>query len=120
MKYIFTILISLLIISCSKKIEPKELIGSWKMRDVIDQSGQNATDKTTFYRGDSLIMEMFANKKLVEKQNGEYKFDTISNIIQIEVGNAKISNIKVLKLTDSEMELLYEKQKKTTRFIRTE
>ncbi|MGQ7947572.1 hypothetical protein [Flavobacterium sp. WC2509] len=119
MKYIFTILILLLIISC-KKIEPKELIGSWKMRDVIDQSGQNATDKTTFYHGDSLIMEMFANKKLVEKQNGKYKFDTISNIIQIEVGNAKISNIKVLKLTDSEMELLYEKQKKTTRFIRTE
>ncbi|MEN2399299.1 hypothetical protein GKZ90_0005895 [Flavobacterium sp. MC2016-06] len=119
MKYLFTILVLLLIVSC-KSIEPKELIGSWKMRDFIDQSGQNGTDKTTFYHGDSLAIEMFANKKLVEKQNGKYKFDTISNIIQIEVGNAKISNIKVLKLTDSEMELLYEKQKKTTRFIRTE
>lgn len=90
------------------------------MRDLVDQSGQNATEKTTFYRGDSLVMEMFANKKLVEKQNGKYKFDTISNIIHIQLGKTGTSDLKVLKLINSEMELLYPKQKKPIRFIRIE
>ncbi len=121
MKYIITILIFSLAISC-KNIEPKELIGSWKMRDIVDQTGKNASEKTTFYEADSLIIEMFANKKLIEKQSWRYKFDTISNMIHIEINeNGKIAafELKVLKLTNSEMELANSKQQKLVKYIRT-
>lgn len=119
MKYILTIPILFLVVSC-KNIEPKELIGSWKMRDVVDQTGQNATEKTTFYNGDSLTIEMFLDKKLYEKQSGKYTFDTISKMIHIQAPKSGKLDFKVLKLTNSEMELLNSKQKKPIRFIRAE
>ena len=71
MKFIFTIPILIFVISCKNpepKIEPKELIGCWKMRDVVDQTGKNATEKTTFYNGDSLTIEMFANKNCLKSK----------------------------------------------------
>lgn len=123
MKFIFTIPILIFVISCKNpepKIEPKELIGCWKMRDVVDQTGKNATEKTTFYNGDSLTIEMFENKKLFEKQRAVYNFDTITKTIHIEAPKSGKLDFKVLKLTSSEMELFNSKQKKLIRFIRAE
>lgn len=123
MKYIFIIPIILLFVSC-KNIEPKKLFGSWKMKDVVDQTGKNASEKTTFYKGDSVVVEKFENKKLIDKFSSEYKFDTISNMIHIHPGKLLDETIKldfkVLKLTDSEMELSNTKQKKLIRLIRAE
>jgi hypothetical protein len=115
-KPIYIIPLLLIVISCSKKIEPKELISSWKMRDVVDQTGQIANEKTTFYN-DSLVFEMFANKKLVERISTKYKFDTLSNIIHYQIENINV-DFKVLKLTDSEMELQNVLEKKPIRFIK--
>lgn len=74
MKYIFGIGVLLLVFSC-KKIEQKKLIGSWKMLNVIDQTGENVVEKTTFTK-DSIIIEMYANKKLIERFSSSYKFVT--------------------------------------------
>ena len=121
MKLIFIFLILFFFVSC-KNIESKELIGSWKMRDVVDETGKNASEKATFYKGDSLIIEMFANRKLIEKQNWRYKFDTVSKIIHIGAGKKGRFefDLKVLKLKNSEMELQNTMQPKSIRYIRTE
>lgn len=113
--------ISILIIAVScksseSKIETKALIGSWTMRDVIDQTGQNATEKTTFTK-DSVSVEIFSNNKLVEKINGQYKFDTIKNVIRYEFEKQKL-NVKIIKLTESEMEILSPSSKNPIRLIR--
>jgi hypothetical protein len=117
MKYILVIGILLFVVSC-KNIEPKELIGSWKMRDVVDQTGQNATEKTTFYK-DSVVIEMYANKKLTERFSSYYKFDTVNNVIHYEFAKQKL-NLKIVKLSKSEMEVLEPKTKKPIRLIRAE
>ncbi|WNM18455.1 hypothetical protein [Flavobacterium capsici] len=121
MKYIFIIPTLIFVVSCKNaepKIEPKELIGSWKMRDVIDQTGQNATEKTTFYK-DSVVVEMFANKKLAQRFSTQYKFDTVKNVIHYEFEKQKL-NLKILKLTKSEMEVQSPTEKKPIRLIRAE
>lgn len=118
MKSIFILPLLLLVFSC-KHIEPKELIGGWKIRDIVDQTAQNASEKTTFYNGDSLTIELFANSKIVEKYSGSYKFDTISKIIHIKIKKDRVFNFKVLKLTDSEMELQDVKQNQLIRYVKT-
>jgi hypothetical protein len=82
--FIFSIL--LLAVSCAEKIESEKLIGIWKMRDVHDQTGQSFTEKTTFYK-DSLVFEMFSNKKLTEKISCQYKFDTVKNVLHYQFRN---------------------------------
>ena len=88
-------------VSCKNtepKIEPKKIIGSWKMQDVVDQTGQNVTEKTTFYK-DSVVFEMFANKKLIERLCRKYEFDTISNVVHYNFGTQTV-DLQILKLTE--------------------
>ncbi len=113
---IYNIPIFLMVASCSQNIEPKKLIGSWKMRDVINQTEQNVSDKTTF-DNDSLVVEIFADKKLNYRVSAKYKFDKTFNIIHYEIMSIKI-DLKILKLTNTEMELLNTKEKKSVRYIR--
>lgn len=103
MKNIFAIGVLLLVFSC-KNIEQKKLIGSWKMLNVIDQTGENVVEKTTFTK-DSIIIEMYANKKLIERFSSSYKFDTVNNVIYYVIKKHKLK-LKIMKLTDSEMEVL--------------
>ncbi len=88
------------------------------MLNVIDQTGQNVVEKTT-YKKDSLIFEMYANKKLIERFSSSYKFDTVNNTIHYEFSKQKL-NLKIVKLTESEMEVLAPKTNKPILFIRAE
>ena len=125
----YTFLIFFLAVSCNKNVEQKELIrsskridnveqkeliGSWKRTNLDSQYPKNYSQKTTF-TNDSLIFEEYDKKKLVTRINAKYKFDEVTKIINYDVGNTKIE-LKVLKLNNSEMELLNINQKKPMRF----
>lgn len=101
-------------LSCNRNFEQKELIGSWKRTNLDAQYPKNYSQKTTF-TNDSLIFEEFDKEKLVTRIIAKYKFDAVSKIINYDTGNTKVE-LKVLKLNNSEMELLNMNQKKAMRF----
>lgn len=86
------------------------------MLRVIDQTGENVVEKTTFTK-DSIIIEMYANKKLIERFSSSYQFDTVNNAIHYVIKKHKLK-LKIMKLTDSEMELLEPKTNNPILFSR--
>jgi hypothetical protein len=103
MRYKILIISALLFIACGKEIEFDKLSGSWKTENVIDQSGQNATDKMTFYSKDSICVEIFTNRKLVEKYIGNYKLNKKTNAITIQYKNQPAFDFEIIQLTDKEL-----------------
>ena len=78
-----------------------KLFGSWKTQNVIDQSGQNASDKITFSK-DSVNLEIFANKKLVERYAGKYSLDVKLKLITIQYPNQPKFKFEIVKLSEKE------------------
>ena len=121
MKQLYIIFLLLLLISCNEKIDTKCLIGSWKLKDVVDKTNMNAQEKTTYYQGDSLCIETFTNGKLFSKATGIYKLDsvtaTFTTIVTIDNNTFSI-NFKILKLTNEELQVEELSSKKCYRYIR--
>lgn len=67
---------ALLIISCSDKKPDYDLIlGSWKMKDIINNTGEDFHEKFTFYKGDSVVTELFVNGKIQERFKQKFTLD---------------------------------------------
>jgi len=111
-------LLILLFISISCNKNENDLLGSWKLKDVVDQSRQNASDKLTFLKNKIVTAELFANKKLVDKVNGKYNYEKQKGILTLDFGKNAIVIYKIQKLNNNELELLDIKSKKVIRNIR--
>ncbi|CAN5498181.1 hypothetical protein BH10BAC1_BH10BAC1_11290 [soil metagenome] len=121
MKQLYIIFLILSLTSCKEKIDTKYLIGSWKLKDVVDKTNMNAQEKTTYYKSDSLSIEMFTNGKLFSKSIGTYKLDsataTYTATVTIDRNTFSI-NYKILKLTNEELNVEELSTKRSYRFIR--
>ena len=114
-KYIVTLILFVSIISC-QEIQTDKLIGSWKMKDLVDTTGKNIEDKTTFTKDNLIITELISNGKIIEKEIFNYSLE--NNILTIKAGEQYRSDFKILKLNDSEMVLLNIKEKRAHKYIK--
>lgn len=113
-KYL-TIIILFISISSCQEIQTEKLIGSWKMEDVVDTTGKNIVDKSTFTKDNLLISEFISNGKTIEKDIFNYSLK--NNILTIKF-KEQYSDLKIVKLNDSEMELLNIKENKIIRYVK--
>lgn len=105
--------------SCTnRQLDPKLILGSWKMRDVVNSLSLNATDKVTFYENDSIYVEILVDNKVNSQFKGKYILDTKNETLETIINDATSSRSEVIKLTETEMELKDEKTDKIIRFIR--
>jgi hypothetical protein len=111
------LLFLLLLISCSSNVNYNNLYGSWRLRDVLDVSNQNASDKTTFYKNGTVIFEIFSNKKLVTKINSKYILNKSNKNLTIYYNNNILVTYKIEKLNETELDLLDIKTKRIIRNI---
>ena len=119
MKNLIVILWLSTLVSCTnKQLDPKLIIGSWKMRDVVNHTDLNATDKVTFYENDSIYVEILVDNKVNSQLKGKYILDTESETLTTMINDETSSPSEVIKLTETEMELKDEKTEKIIRFIR--
>lgn len=119
MKRLLTIITTgLLIISCSDKNQDyNDLLGSWKMKDVINNTGEDFHEKFTFYKGDSVVTELFVNGKVQQRFKEKFTLDKKTGIIRLKVG-AIIFERKIEKLTKDELEIKDLNSGKTIRCVR--
>lgn len=113
-KYLTFIILFISISSC-QEIQTDKLIGSWKMKDVVDTTGKNIVDKSTFTKDSLLISEFISNGKTIEKD--VFNYNLKNNVLTIKFKNQS-SDLKILKLNDSEMELLNSKENKVIRYVK--
>jgi hypothetical protein len=113
-KYL-TIIILFISISSYQEIQTDKLIGSWKMKDVVDTTGKNIVDKSTFTKDNLLISEFISNGKTIEKDVFNYSLN--NNVLTIKFKN-QYYDLKIVKLNDSEMELFNSKENKVIRYIK--
>ena len=86
MKNLIVILWLSTLVSCTnKQLDPKLIIGSWKMRDVVNHTGLNIKDKITFYDNDSLFAYTFVDNKLDSQIKGKYKLNTENKTLTITI-----------------------------------
>ncbi len=106
-----------MLISCSNNINYNNLYVSWRLKDVIDESGQNASEKQTFYKNGKVIFEIFSNKKLVSKIAANYILNKNNNNLTIYYNKKILVIYKIEKLNENELDLLDIKTKRTIRNI---
>jgi len=118
MREFIIVLFCLTLLSCENKIDSKLLIGSWRMKDVVDNTNMNISDKTTFCDNDSIFIETYSNNKLFESIRGVYKLDSKSNTLSIKIHGNEYSNSEIIKLTETELHIKDRKTGKIFRNIR--
>jgi len=104
---------------CSKPYNPDALSGSWKMRDLVPFPGEEFSEKTTFFKNDSVLTEMFVDGKRIEHYSGTYKLDRIGRKLSVSIimpESSAVFESEIIKLTDEELILV--KEKKEIVFIR--
>ncbi len=97
-------------LSCNENTEQKNLIGTWERTNLNYPNSKYYSQKITF-TDDSLSFEEFQKEKNITRLSSEYKFDAKSKVISYNVGNTKVE-LEVLKLNNTEMELLNKNEKK--------
>lgn len=80
------------------------LLGSWKLKNVVDYTGENGSDKMTFFEDGKATAEVFLNNKLVTKIESKYVFDQQKKTLSIITGNFSVV-YKVVKLNENELYL---------------
>lgn len=114
-KYLTFIILFISISSC-QEIQTDKLIGSWKMKDLVNTTGKSIEDKTTFTKDSLLIFELILNGKTINKEVANYSLK--NNIITVKFKNQNPYDFKVLKLNNSEMELLNINEKRAYRYVK--
>ncbi|NUY82362.1 hypothetical protein HUK80_15765 [Flavobacterium sp. MAH-1] len=99
------LIVLFVIISSCKKENADPLLGSWKLKDVANFTGQNTSDKMTFYENGTSLIEIFSNGKRVTKITSKYTFDKHNNMLTITTGKKLSVTYKVVKLNDEELDL---------------
>jgi hypothetical protein len=111
-----TIAVFFIMFNSCQRVQPEKLIGSWKMKDLVDTTRKNIEDKTTFAKNNLLILELVSNGKTIEKNVANYTLN--KNIINIKYGGKKLFSYDIILLNDSEMELRHSVDKKIYRYLR--
>lgn len=115
---VIILFLSLILLSChSNEIQFEQLIGSWKMRDVINDTGEDISDKTTFNNDSTFIAEIFLDGNVVESFSGKFKIDQNKKTISIQFEDY-IGESKIEKLNEKEFIVKDLKTGKITRSIR--
>ncbi|MFD2940621.1 lipocalin-like domain-containing protein [Flavobacterium notoginsengisoli] len=115
MKHSLILLLCSLVISC-QKIETKNLVGIWKTKDFLDTTNNNFEDKIIFTKDNLLIIEIVSKGKVVNKETGTYELK--NDTITIKFNNQYSFDFRILKLDESEMELLNIKENKVIKYIK--
>lgn len=109
----------LTLMSCTyKQLDPKLIIGSWKLIDVKNNRGLNVTHKVTFYKNDSLYEDIFVDNKLDSQIKGKYELNTENKTLTTTIIKNISFRFEVIKLTETELEVKEIKTNKLTRYIR--
>ena len=112
-------LIFFFFVSCqSDKIQYNQILGSWKMKDVVNNTGDNFSEKTTYYKDNKAVSEVWLNGKLTDKFILKYSIDKSKNILHLEFNKKYNSDFLILKLNRKELDLKDIKNNRITRNIR--
>lgn len=103
--------------SCESKVAPHQISGSWKTRDLVDKTNLNASDRMTFYNGDSIKIEIFTNNQLFNQIKGTYKLDSAVRLLTTMYNDTAFT-YHILQLNEEEMELKDCGNKRVIRFVR--
>ncbi len=88
------------------------------MRDVVNQTGMNITDRMIFLSNDSLRLEILVDGQIKELMLGKYNVNQESNILTIHYNDTLSLRLKILKLTRSDLEIYNFTENKSYRCIR--
>lgn len=110
-------MILLLFASCADQVASHQLSGSWKSRDAVDKTNQNASDRMTFFNGDSLKVEIITNGKLFSQMNGTYKLDSIARLLTT-IYNDTAFTFQIIHLDEGKLELKDCGNNKIVKFVR--
>jgi len=118
-KQLTTLILLLFVLSsCSKKeLEYDQILGSWKMKDVVNNTGQNISEKTTYYKNGEVITEMALEGKTIEKIKAKYFINRNNGTIRIEYQKYS-GEFSIEKLDDDEFDIKDLKTNRTVRNIR--
>lgn len=108
------------IVSCTQKeIHYNHIIGSWKMRDVVNQTEENISDRTTFKKDSTFIAETFLDGNVVETVSGKYKISKNNKTINIQFEDyGGEFEFIIEKLNSKELNLRDKKTGRITRSLR--
>lgn len=113
--YICFLILLILISSCSKKeIDYNQILGGWKMKDVINSTGQNISEKTTYYKNGEAISEIKINDTIFEVIKFSYNLNKEKNIFRLSHQNYS-KEFSIEKLNKNEFDL---KDLETDKIIR--
>jgi len=108
---------SIMTLSCAGQIDSNQIIGSWKLRNVVDNTKMKATDKVTFDKKDSVTVEIFTDGKLFSQMKGKYELNTAKATLTTAYDQGTFT-FKIIKLTKEELELENPMTKMIDRYIR--
>lgn len=100
--------------SCSKGgLQYDQILGSWKMKNVINNTGQDLSEKTTYYKDGTVVTEMALDGKLTEQFKSKYSIDKEKGILLLQLQKDTVE-FAIVKLDRDEFDL---KDPKTGRVI---
>lgn len=105
---IFITAFSLLMIftlSCNSKSPEQLIIGTWTLNNVINTTDTSVTDKITFYKNDSLLIEIIVNNKIENRYAGTYNISGDNKYITSLIEKFPPQKFEIITLSDKRLEL---------------
>lgn len=107
MKHCLFFLAVVFLISCNKgnkKLEEKNLIGTWVSVHNTDEPGEQLAEKTTIFPGRSLETQFYIKGQLQRTVRLTYQIDAERNLLILS-GEGHTMQVKVVKLTQQTLVL---------------
>lgn len=119
MRKTLVIVIAVLFSSCTREVNFKYLMGKWTERVFIPNSEDsiNVESYIVFLPNDSVIGIAIWNGDTTHQISGHYKLDTANYTMEYFVRDTSVK-LEILRLTNSEMELLNAQSKAVWRYER--
>lgn len=111
-------LLVLIIFSCKDKISRESIIGAWSLENVINTTGDSILDKTTFFKPDSVLLEVFVNGKIETRFAGTYKISGDNKHPALMVDTFPTIKFEILSISKKQMELQLSGRKHIDRYKR--
>jgi hypothetical protein len=106
------------ILACEEKTDANNILGSWRLRDVVNKSEYDMSDKMTFFPNDSVSVEIFQDGEIVNQISGTYQIDPINEQLISLFKNEVATKFDIVRLTSSELELSNPETKRVDRYVR--
>lgn len=115
LRIITLVLLAGMIVSCKSGINSRLLSGTWKTKK---DAGLSTYSTITFLNGDSVIAKTFDYNRLSSEISGTYTLDNLSSILKTSYGDSISYELKITKLTKTELELYYQSTKQYQNYLR--